>query len=64
MNGYQDDEACMVTTALDCALSGGTYQGDGTMCLGMVACCKKDGSCEDMDEVYETAQVGRRECKG
>ncbi len=55
-------DSCTVKSAYNCADVGGTYQGDGTICLAPLgACCWPDGSCT---QVYlameECADLGGR----
>jgi len=61
------DGSCFVSTSLDCDLQGGTYLGDGTICLGDAdgdgvddacgsaivrgACCSPDGLCAVMTPI-------------
>ncbi len=40
------DGICIITTATQCP---GTYLGDGTICLGVQACCRPNGTCIDAD---------------
>ncbi|MHC4697218.1 MAG: hypothetical protein ACYTFA_10780 [Planctomycetota bacterium] len=41
------DATCIITTQAQCEdpVMGGVYQGDGTVCLGMEACCDAAGVC-------------------
>ena len=39
----------MVTTEICCQDASGTYQGDGTACTTVEACCFEDGTCEMID---------------
>ncbi len=43
---------CVVTTQTDCEVNlGGVYQGDGTTCLGIEACCLGNGLCVTLDAI-------------
>lgn len=57
------DGSCVVTSAGECALLGGAYQGDNVSCdpnpcPGSGACCLADGSCLQLSEVECLAQNG------
>jgi len=50
---------CVVTTALDCGQNlMGVYQGDGTTCAGVEACCVSDGSCVMVDALCCVNELG------
>ena len=52
-------ESCTVTTQDDCEINlMGVYQGDGTMCEGMEACCLPDGTCVDADALCCRNELG------
>ena len=47
-----DNVLCTYTTESYCVTTlGGVYEGDGTVCAGMQACCLADGSCVDADSL-------------
>ncbi|MCP4569557.1 MAG: hypothetical protein GY841_18425 [FCB group bacterium] len=57
--GGPDHIACIVTTATDCGQTyAGTYQGDGTTCGSVQACCLPDGSCVDADSLCCLNELG------
>ena len=63
--GPKNDMTCMSDgfMAVECALAGGVYQGDGSMCAGVVcvargACCFGDGSCADAQTNDECTAAG------
>ncbi len=49
---------CFVTTSTDCQAQGGVYQGDGTACGGVEACCLPDNSCIMADALCCTNVFG------
>ena len=57
--GYPDDVFCTETTQADCEQNlSGTYEGDGTVCLGMEACCLPDGTCTMADALCCVNELG------
>jgi hypothetical protein len=50
---------CVQTTQSDCINNYlGVYEGDGTVCGGMEACCLTDGSCYDADALCCVNELG------
>jgi len=50
---------CVETTQNDCINNyGGVYQGDGTVCGGIQACCLSDGRCVDADSICCVNELG------
>ncbi len=53
------DMDCVVTTQTHCEQTlGGDWQGPGTTCLGMQACCLQDGSCVMADALCCVSELG------
>ncbi len=52
-------EMCIVTDQLTCINQyAGSYQGDGTVCGGMEACCLPDGTCLNADALCCVNEMG------
>jgi hypothetical protein len=51
------NELCLVGTLADCDNVAGVYEGGGTMCGGMEACCLSDGTCVDADALCCVAEL-------
>ena len=50
---------CVYTTESYCVSTlGGVYEGDGSVCAGMQACCLLDGSCVDADSLCCVNELG------
>jgi hypothetical protein len=64
------DGQCEDLTALECTISGGTPQGEGTTCSTTTcpkrtqACCFSDGSCQDLDPSVCSASGGSPQGEG
>jgi len=50
--------SCAITDATTCVSQGGSYQGDGTVCGGLMACCFADGVCLDADSICCVNDLG------
>jgi hypothetical protein len=57
--GLGDPTQCVVTTEAECnAIYAGTYEGDGTTCAGIEACCMPDDTCVDADALCCEVELG------
>ena len=57
--GVGINSQCVVTTQADCENNlFGVYEGDGTTCFGVEACCLPDGTCLDADALCCLNELG------